>query len=66
MLETSVSDELSSSEKEVSNTEDVENKIKVITAMGQSKIIDLFLKGLILILKRWCQVPAGTFCNRIS
>ena len=54
MLETSVSDELSSSEKEVSNTEDVENKIKVITAMGQSKIIDLFLKGLILILKRWC------------
>lgn len=54
MLETSVSDELSSSEKEVANTEDVENKIKVITAMGQSKIIDLFLKGLILILKRWC------------
>ena len=52
MLETSVSDELSSSEKEVANTEDVENKIKVITAMGQSKIIDLFLKGLILILEQ--------------
>ena len=30
MLETSVSDELSSSEKEVANTEDVENKIKDI------------------------------------